>query len=781
MQPQWLTPESAESEALALLKSLRSAARATTASSYPEEVEHAAVARAIGERFLAARQIQQFWFYAGVGVSFGGDEDETWYLSKCPYSYVFVDYNLVPWTNWIGALHVAVMEHVRKRTFPRDLIYGPPGRETRKPVGPVVNYTIVGDTLTKHDFYFHDVLTRTALPEANASQTPGLKDIIATLDATQDKTIRSALTGTFVVHGGPGTGKTTAALHRIPYLINEQNAEEGPGTSHYSESTPRFFTQETTIVAVWKDHLVPHLTQCLADLGFDRVRVQHIEDWVAERVRPHVSFGMGSRQVRLEDEPPGIADLKLCIPEDALEQYLLGHHSLVDNLRERYARTRDEVNEWLTLAGSKAVANAPPTRFTVDEAVASLSVFEQPIQTQIRALRVVGKNFNQRQIEPGWPEYITDDEARRREVQRRVAIREAIDAGEALLSKLQSRERELVKLIRTSPVPLLRSLYASAECRAAVEKEFGRSALATLQEHVKTQSHDRTVSRADRYLILWILRILSRHDSLTADDAWKPLPEYSHIVVDEAQYYRPLLLRLLHSLTLAPHHSMTIAGDLEQRIRHAEGLVSWDEAGIAVPPENYTRLETNYRWARAIYDFLVAFRKAASLDDPLQPPDEWYSGDGLKPDIVACESHFEECDTVVQRIARLKSDEESKTWTIAIVLPGNEETEIAKLLRKQCEGCDLRARWVVGQDLRESRDHIVMTSYDHIVGLEFDAVFVACADEIVQDLEAEEALRAIWVAITRARKYQCISYVGAVSLFEQPGLDEYHRDPSEWD
>jgi hypothetical protein len=483
----------------------------------------------------------------------------------------------------------------------------------------------------------------------------------------------------------------------------------------------------------------------------------------------------------LEDEPPNITDLKLCIPEDAIEQYLQGHHSLVDNLRERYTKTRDEVNEWLTVGGGKAVANAPPTRFTVDEAVASLSVFEQPIQSQIRALTAVAKNFDSRQLEPGWPEYIADGNARRREVQRRGAIREAIDAGQALLGKLKSRERELVKLIRTSPVPLLRSLYASAECRAAVEKAFGRAAVSTLQAHVKTQVQDRTVSRADRYLILWILRILSQYDSLTADDAWLPLPEYSHIVVDEAQYYRPILLRLLHSLTRAPHHSMTIAGDLEQRIRQAEGLVSWDEAGIAVPPENYTRLETNYRWARAIYDFLVAFRQAASLDDPLQPPDEWYSGDGLKPDIVACESHLEECDTIVQRIAQLKAEEASKGWAIAIVLPGNEETEIAKLLRKQCEGCDLRARWVIGQDLRESRDHIVMTSYDHIVGLEFDAVFIACADEIVQDLEAEEALRAIWVAITRARKYECISYVGSVPLFEHPGLDGYHRDPSEWD
>src|SRR3984957_10388613 len=41
----------------------------------------------------------------------------------------------------------------------------------------------------------------------------------ATIQAEQDRVIRAALQGVLVVQGGPGTGKTVAALHRAAYLL----------------------------------------------------------------------------------------------------------------------------------------------------------------------------------------------------------------------------------------------------------------------------------------------------------------------------------------------------------------------------------------------------------------------------------------------------------------------------------------------------------------------------------------------------------------------------------
>src|SRR5262249_41234509 len=52
-----------------------------------------------------------------------------------------------------------------------------------------------------------------------AGRTGRMSDVVATIQAEQDRVIRSALPGVLVVQGGPGTGKTVAALHRAAYLL----------------------------------------------------------------------------------------------------------------------------------------------------------------------------------------------------------------------------------------------------------------------------------------------------------------------------------------------------------------------------------------------------------------------------------------------------------------------------------------------------------------------------------------------------------------------------------
>src|SRR3954451_11909295 len=46
-----------------------------------------------------------------------------------------------------------------------------------------------------------------------------MRDVVATLQAEQDRIVRSGQLGVLVVEGGPGTGKTAVALHRAAYLL----------------------------------------------------------------------------------------------------------------------------------------------------------------------------------------------------------------------------------------------------------------------------------------------------------------------------------------------------------------------------------------------------------------------------------------------------------------------------------------------------------------------------------------------------------------------------------
>jgi DNA helicase IV len=46
-----------------------------------------------------------------------------------------------------------------------------------------------------------------------------MRDIVTTIQAEQDAIIRLPLSGAVVIEGGPGTGKTAVALHRVAYLL----------------------------------------------------------------------------------------------------------------------------------------------------------------------------------------------------------------------------------------------------------------------------------------------------------------------------------------------------------------------------------------------------------------------------------------------------------------------------------------------------------------------------------------------------------------------------------
>lgn len=65
-----------------------------------------------------------------------------------------------------------------------------------------------------------DVVSETALYRAMCSARTGhMHSIVETIQREQDDIIRDPTRGVMVVEGGPGTGKTAVALHRVAYLL----------------------------------------------------------------------------------------------------------------------------------------------------------------------------------------------------------------------------------------------------------------------------------------------------------------------------------------------------------------------------------------------------------------------------------------------------------------------------------------------------------------------------------------------------------------------------------
>ena len=120
---------------------------------------------------------------------------------------------------------------------------------------------------------------RTLVAALESGRTGRLGDIVGTIQGEQDEIIRAPLTGTVIVQGGPGTGKTVVALHRAAYLLY----------------THRFPLAGQGVLVIGPNRLfLTYIEQVLPSLGESGVELTVLGDFVPDaRVRgsdpPHIA------------------------------------------------------------------------------------------------------------------------------------------------------------------------------------------------------------------------------------------------------------------------------------------------------------------------------------------------------------------------------------------------------------------------------------------------------------------------------------------------------------
>ena len=141
---------------------------------------------------------------------------------------------------------------------------------------------IKGEIKLKRQYFFNedglenvmdiDITTNDEMlqPFLSANSDTRLKNIISTIQAEQNRIIRSDIWQPLVVQGVAGSGKTTIALHRIAYLIY-----------NYDKT---FFPEEFLIIAPNKFFL-NYISNVLPDLGVDRVGQSTYEEIAFDVIR----------------------------------------------------------------------------------------------------------------------------------------------------------------------------------------------------------------------------------------------------------------------------------------------------------------------------------------------------------------------------------------------------------------------------------------------------------------------------------------------------------------
>lgn len=584
------------------------------------------------------------------------------------------------------------------------------------------------------------------LSALEARRTGTMESIVRTIQADQDRIIRSDLAGVLVVQGGPGTGKTAIALHRAAFLLY----------------THREQLEKRGILVVGPNPtFLKFIGQVLPSLGEEGVRL-----------------------VTVAELYPGLTATR---PEPAEVAEVKGRAVLADVVAVAVL-DRQEVP-------------AEPVRVTVDRTTLTLDPATcERVRHSARERRLqhnLARPFFVRDIitaltdqyadivgaDPLGGENLLDEydlAELRKEVVAEPAVQDLLDrlwpslTPQRLLldlfgdeDRLASAAPQLSALDREhllrygddwSPadVPLLDE---AAELLGADDQEVARErarraravayAQGSLDLLTGSASTDFDEDEESELLtardILDAERLAERYEAgddrslaerAGADRQWT----YGHVIVDEAQELSPMAWRSI--ARRCPLRSMTLVGDVAQT-GAAGGGTSWQQALRSTFSDRWrlAELTVNYRTPAEVMELAA---HVLTVVDPTAEPPRSVRATGVRP------WHEE-------------------------VPPAEQAAYVSKVVREQVEHglvgvLTSRHRLeLVREAIGDIRDVSVLT-VTGAKGLEFDSVLVVDPDGILT--ESPRGIRDLYVALTRCTRELGVIHSGP--------LPDVLRDSEAW-
>jgi len=553
-------------------------------------------------------------------------------------------------------------------------------------------------------------------------RTGRMSDVVATIQAEQDKVIRSALQGVLVVQGGPGTGKTVAALHRAAYLLytHRRTLERrgvlviGPNATflrYISQVLPSL--GETDVVLSSIGELFPGVTAVPDD------------DPVATVVKgDHRMTGVLRRAVRnLQQVPP--SDLE--ITADGV---------LMTVPRDRVLRARDRAR------GLRKPHNVARKLF-VTEMLGALA------QAEARALG--------RQLDPQDVPYA------RARLWDEPPVRTALDAlwpfmtPQRLVAGLLAEEGALRRaapgftdaeragLLRpdhpdswtVADVPLLDEAAQLLGADDSAEKRKRRAAdrERRADERYAREVLEITGLAGQGFVDATTLADWNRDPGqqlTTAERAWAdPSWAYGHVIVDEAQELSEMAWRMV--MRRIPTRSLTVVGDVAQR-GSAAGARSWAQMLDPFVKGRWREelLTVNYRTPAEI---MAVAADALAAVAPGERPPESVREEGVAPRALRGLARVPA--VVAEELAEM-SAENGQGGRLAVIAPTARIGSLAQVLTDAVPG-----------DRAEVLDApVALLTVGQSKGLEFDRVVLADPAGILAQSPAGG--HDLYVAITRA-------------------------------
>ncbi|MGG5753313.1 UvrD-helicase domain-containing protein [Zafaria sp. Z1313] len=570
------------------------------------------------------------------------------------------------------------------------------------------------------------------LAALRSKRTGRMADIVSTIQAEQDRIIRSELAGVLVVQGGPGTGKTAVALHRAAFLLyqhRERLKSAGVLLVGPSSSFMRYIERvlpslgETGVVMASLGRLMPGI-RAVPEPGREAARIKGrigMADVVARAVANRQRLPDGDRRVVVEGTPLVLTPRQVRRARDKARATHKPHNEARTTfvkilVRELAEQLRDKLEE------SSGTGNSVDRAYLTED---------------VRSSRDVRIALNLCWL-PMTPEKLIAELYAKPELLAAVA------------PELSATERAALRRDPGAPwteadVPLLDE---AAELLGELDASAGRDAAQREAEHQRdvanaTQALENVDSALREIGVDGILdaedlaamnqegeTVLTAAERASQDRNWA----YGHVVVDEAQELSPMQWRLL--MRRCPLKSFTVVGDIAQA-SSAASATSWAQAMAPFVGERFTleELTVNYRTPTQIAEAAARMAQAAGLvvstpkavrEGRWAPVVDRVPADGLRAALAAAlpeEVGFAEGGLT------------------AVIAPAS------RLRGARATAVELYGRRV-GTGSGGLEQDIVVTTAQEAKGLEFDVVLLLEPDELIA--EADGGFGDLYVAMTRA-------------------------------
>ncbi|KAB6829236.1 AAA family ATPase [Bifidobacterium longum] len=574
------------------------------------------------------------------------------------------------------------------------------------------------------------------LASLSSRRTGKMTDIVATIQAEQDRIIRSDMNRAVVVQGGPGTGKTAVALHRAAYLLytHRRTLERsgvlvvGPSSAflHYIDQVLPSLG-ETGVVSRTISDLIPGITATAVDSPYaaklkgDRRMTSVVANAIAARVRvpaalPTVTISGIQVPMLATDIEQAQADAKRTRqPHNKARETFI--RSMLTSMQNRYAEQLDYT----------------PDQAELNRAMSLLRMNEQVRKTlnlcwlPMTAPWLIDQLFAHPERLKSLAGWLTDNDI--------AAL--ARPKGSPLTRSDIPLLDEAMDMLGPDPKAVARQ--SAADARRAAEEQYAKDTLAAtglgggivssqmLLDQMNGDDAELTAQRA------------------AADREWT----YGHIVVDEAQELTAMDWRML--IRRCPSRSFTIVGDVAQTSALG-GTRRWSKSMNRLFGESHwdlNELTINYRNPQEVSELASRFAEEEGLYISTVNAVRTIP-DSVSRNVVPDMSSL--LETTAEQAAQLAEQFVSADGTgrIAVICPDNLIAPVRDaVLRKLAVILD-PAEYARLIEQPEWDEQISVCGTETVKGLEFDAVVVVEPGLIEDDAPRRlVAASDLYVAMTR--------------------------------